>query len=88
MVLRHGGTLVIDDGKPTPELIGRSVDNLKRFRPTVMVNVPRALDMLVARMEDDFSLAEALFPELDVIVYGGASLGPAPGSSSRTSARA
>jgi feruloyl-CoA synthase len=76
MVLRHGGTLVIDDGKPTPELIGRSVDNLKRFRPTVMVNVPRALDMLVARMEDDFSLAEALFPELDVIVYGGASLGP------------
>ena len=76
MVLRHGGTLVIDDGKPTPELIGRSVDNLKRFRPTLMVNVPRALDMLVARMEDDFSLAEALFPELDVIVYGGASLGP------------
>ena len=76
MVLRHGGTLDIDDGKPTPELIGRSVDNLKRFRPTLMVNVPRALDMLVARMEDDFSLAEALFPELDVIVYGGASLGP------------
>jgi feruloyl-CoA synthase len=74
LVLRHGGTLVIDDGKPVAELIDRSVANLKRFRPTLMVNVPRGLDMLVARMDDDPSIAEALFPALDVIVYGGASL--------------
>ena len=74
MVLRHGGTLHIDDGKPMPELIARSVANLKRFKPTVMVNVPRGLDMLVARMEEDPSLAQALFPGLEVIVYGGASL--------------
>ena len=74
MVLRHGGTMYIDDGKPVTELIARSVANLKRFKPTVMVNVPRGLDMLVARMETDPSIAAALFPGLDVIVYGGASL--------------
>ena len=76
MVLRHGGTLYIDDGKPIPELVGRTIANLKRFKPTIMVNVPRGLDMLALRMEEDPSLAEAIFPGLDVIVYGGASLSP------------
>lgn len=76
MVLRHGGTLYIDDGKPVPELIGRSVAHLREIRPNVMVNVPRGLDMLVAQMEDDPQIAAELFPNLDVIVYGGASLAP------------
>ncbi|MBN8442439.1 MAG: AMP-binding protein [Thauera sp.] len=76
MVLRHGGTLYIDDGKPMPELVDRTIANLRRFQPSIMVNVPRGLEMLVARMEDDPSIADAIFPNLDVIVYGGASLPP------------
>lgn len=76
MVLRHGGTLYLDDGKPVPELIGRSVAHLCEIRPNVMVNVPRGLDMLVAQMEEDPAIADALFPNLDIIVYGGASLAP------------
>lgn len=76
MALRHGGTLYIDDGKPMPGLVERTVANLKRFKPTLMVNVPRGLDMLALRMEEDPSVAEAIFPGLDVIVYGGASLSP------------
>lgn len=74
MVLRHGGTLYLDDGKPVPELIGRSVAHLREIRPNVMVNVPRGLDMLVAQMEEDPAIADDLFPNLDIIVYGGASL--------------
>ena len=76
MVLRHGGTLYIDDGKPVPQLIGRSVRHLREIRPNVMVNVPRGLDMLVACMEEDPSIAAEIFPNLQVIIYGGAALLP------------
>lgn len=77
MALRHGGTLYIDDGKPVPQLIGRSIAHLRELRPNVMVNVPRGLDMLVASMEADPSIADDLFPNLEVIIYGGAALSSA-----------
>jgi acyl-CoA synthetase (AMP-forming)/AMP-acid ligase II len=32
MVLFHGGTLYIDDGKPAPGLIERTAENLRRTR--------------------------------------------------------
>ena len=76
LVLRHGGTLYLDDGKPVPQLIGRTVNNLRTIKPNVMTNVPRGLDMLVAAMEDDPDIANDIFPNLQVIVYGGASLSP------------
>lgn len=76
LVLRHGGTLYLDDGKPVPQLIGRTVNNLRTIKPNVMTNVPRGLDMLVAAMEDDPEIANDIFPNLQVIVYGGASLSP------------
>lgn len=76
MVLRHGGTLYLDDGKPVPQLIGRTVKNLRQIKPNVMTNVPRGLDMLVAAMEDEPEIANDIFPNLQVIVYGGASLAP------------
>lgn len=76
MVLRHGGTLYLDDGKPVPQLIGRTVRNLRAIKPNVMTNVPRGLDMLVAAMEDDPDIAKDIFPNLQIVVYGGASLSP------------
>lgn len=76
MVLRHGGTLYIDDGKPVPQLMPRTVQHLREIRPNVMINVPRGLDMLVAAMEEDPSVADDIFPNLQVIIYGGAALLP------------
>lgn len=76
MVLRHGGTLYLDDGKPVPHLIGRTVQHLRDIKPNVMTNVPRGLDMLVAAMEDDPTIAKDIFARLKAIVYGGASLAP------------
>ncbi|MGE4123677.1 MAG: feruloyl-CoA synthase [Pusillimonas sp.] len=76
LVLRHGGTLYLDDGKPVPQLIGRTVNNLRAIKPNIMTNVPRGLDMLVAAMEDDPDIANDIFPNLQIIVYGGASLSP------------
>ncbi|HUH87670.1 MAG TPA: AMP-binding protein [Pusillimonas sp.] len=74
MALRHGGALYIDDGKPVPQLIGRTVAHLREIKPNVMTNVPRGLDVLVAAIEADPSIADDIFPNLEVIVYGGAAL--------------
>jgi feruloyl-CoA synthase len=74
MVLRHGGTLYLDDGKPVPKLIDRTIRHLREIKPNVMVNVPRGLDMLVAAMEENPEAAKDIFTNLQIIVYGGAAL--------------
>ena len=48
MVLRHGGTLYIDEGKPAPGLIERTVANLREVSPTLYFNVPRGYETLLA----------------------------------------
>ncbi|MBM3397095.1 MAG: AMP-binding protein, partial [Betaproteobacteria bacterium] len=39
MTVFHGGTLYIDDGKPTPALIHETLRNLREIAPTVYFNV-------------------------------------------------
>ncbi len=39
----HGGTLYIDDGKPTPALMHETLRNLREIAPTVYFNVPDRL---------------------------------------------
>jgi feruloyl-CoA synthase len=53
MMLRNGGTLYIDEGKPVPALIGRTVANLREVSPTVYFNVPRGYAALVDYLEKD-----------------------------------
>ena len=74
MVLRHGGTLYIDDGKPVPGLIERTVANLREVSPTLYLNVPRGFAMLLDHLEGDRELARKFFRELDLVFYAGAAL--------------
>lgn len=74
MVLRWGGTLYIDDGKPTPALLERTLRNLKDVSPTVYFSVPRAYDMLVPMLRRDAALRERFFGRLRLIFYSGAAL--------------
>jgi feruloyl-CoA synthase len=74
LVLFHGGTLVIDDGKPAPGLIDRTVATLREVSPTLYFNVPRGFDMLLPYLERDAALREAFFRDLDVVFYAAASL--------------
>ncbi len=74
LVLFHGGTLVIDDGKPAPGLIDRSVATLREISPTLYFNVPRGFDMLLPYLERDEALRATFFRDLDVIFYAAASL--------------
>ena len=50
LVLRNGGTLYIDGGKPAPGLFATSLANLRSVVPTVYFNVPRGFDMLIAAL--------------------------------------
>jgi feruloyl-CoA synthase len=74
MVLGAGGTLYIDDGKPTPAALAKTIRNLKEISPTLYFSVPRAYDMLVPLLRDDAQLRERFFRQLQLIFYAGAAL--------------
>ena len=74
MMLRHGGTLYIDAGKPVPALIGRTVANLREVSPTVYFNVPRGYAVLLDHLEKDEALLQSFFARLDLLFYAAAAL--------------
>mgnify|MGYP001232507936 CR=1 FL=1 len=74
MVLRNGGALYIDAGKPAPPLFPISLANLRSVMPTVYFNVPRGFDMLITAMRADPALCWRFFTEVKVIFYAGAAL--------------
>ncbi|AVO53206.1 feruloyl-CoA synthase [Ectopseudomonas mendocina] len=74
LVLRNGGSLYIDDGRPVPGLIERSIENIKLVKPTLYFNVPRGYDALLPYLERDEALAQALFGRLELLFYAAASL--------------
>ncbi|MBQ0958045.1 feruloyl-CoA synthase [Ideonella sp. 4Y11] len=74
MVLCHGGTLYIDDGRPVPGAIEKTVRNLKDCQPNIHFNVPRGLDMLMGFFEDDLAFAKKVLAPLRAVFYAGAAL--------------
>ncbi len=74
LVLRNGGTLYIDEGRPAPGLIEKSVRNLRDVRPTLYFNVPRGMDMLLPFLENDVELARDFYSRLRMVFYAGAAL--------------
>jgi feruloyl-CoA synthase len=74
MVLKHGGTLYLDGGKPVPGLFDISIANLREIAPTLYMNVPRAFDMLLAALKSDAGLRKQFFSRLKLIFYAAAAL--------------
>ncbi|WP_454616286.1 feruloyl-CoA synthase [Bradyrhizobium cenepequi] len=74
LVLRNGGTLHIDGGKPAPSLFATSLANLRSVVPTVYFNVPRGFDMLIAALRDDDELRRQFFGDVKFAFYAGAAL--------------
>lgn len=74
MILRNGGSIYIDEGKPAPGLIEKTVANLREISPTMYFNVPRGFDMLIAYLEQDDALCRRFFANLDMIFYAAAAL--------------
>ena len=74
MVLYHGGTLYIDDGKPTPALVHETLRNLREIAPTVYFNVPTGFEAIALAMQTDDVLRKTLLSRVNMFFYAGAAL--------------
>jgi feruloyl-CoA synthase len=74
MVLRHAGTLVIDGGRPLPNLVAETARNLTEISPTIYFNVPAGYAALLPHLERDEALARSFFARLRLLFYAGAAL--------------
>lgn len=73
-VLYNGGTLYIDEGKPNPQAIERTVRNLREVSPNLYFNVPAGYAALLPYLRADETLRRSMFRNLKVLQYAGAGM--------------
>lgn len=76
MVLRNGGHLTVDRGRPAPGLVEITLRNMADVGPTMWVNVPRGFDQALHALEHDEELARRVFANVDLVFYAAAALNP------------
>ena len=74
LVLYNGGSLYIDDGKPTPALMAETLRNLREVAPTVYFNVPTGFEAIAHAMKADPVLRKNLLSRVRMFFYSGAAL--------------
>jgi feruloyl-CoA synthase len=74
LILRHGGTLYIDQGRPVSGRFAETARNLREIAPTLYFNVPRGYEMLIVALQEDEGLRQNFFSRLQVMFYAAASL--------------
>jgi feruloyl-CoA synthase len=75
LVLYNGGTLYIDEGRPTPALFPETLRNLREVACTAHFAVPRLYEMLLPHLVSDAVLRETFFRRLRLLFYAAAGLG-------------
>jgi feruloyl-CoA synthase len=74
LILANGGSLYIDDGRPTPAGIAETLRNLREISPTVYFNVPKGFEMLAPHLREDAQLRKNFYRKLRAYFFAGASL--------------
>jgi feruloyl-CoA synthase len=74
MTVFNGGTFYVDDGRPTPADMAKTIRNLREVSPTWYFNVPAGYDALVPHLEADPDLRQSFFRNLKMLWYAGASM--------------
>ena len=74
LVIYNGGTLYIDEGKPTPALIGETLRNLREIAPTIYFNVPKGFEEIANALEVDPVLRKTFFSRVNMFFFSGAGL--------------
>ncbi len=72
--LFNGGSFYIDEGKPTPALIHKTIANLREVAPTTYYNVPVGFELIAAAMKTDDLLRKNLLSNVRMFFYAGAAL--------------
>ena len=74
IVLHHGGTLYIDEGRPLPGLFDATLRNLREVSATAHFTVPRTYEMLLPHLREDAALRERFFARLKLFFHAAAGL--------------
>ena len=74
ITLYNGGTLYIDDGKPTPSGMAQTLRNLREISPTIYFNVPKGFEEIALAMDRDPVLRNSLFKRCKAFMFAGAGL--------------
>ena len=74
ITLYNGGTLYIDEGKPTAALIGETLRNLREIAPTLYFNVPKGFEEIANALEVDAQLRKTLLSKVKMFFFSGAGL--------------
>ncbi len=81
IVMRTGGTMYIDEGRPLPGAIDCTLAHLRAgadgddgVQPTIYFNVPRGYEMMLPALETDDDLARRFFGRLRMCFYAGAGM--------------
>lgn len=76
LTLFNGGSMYLDEGKPTPSGIAQTIRNLREISPTVYFNVPKGYESLLPYLREDATLREKFFHRLHAMFFSGAGLSP------------
>jgi feruloyl-CoA synthase len=74
IVLYNGGSLYIDEGRPTLNGFHATAHNLREIAPTAYFNVPRGYELLVEQLRDDAALRSRFFSNVQILFYAAAGL--------------
>ena len=74
LVLYNGGTLYIDEGKPTPAAFPSTLANLRDIATTAYFNVPKGYEMLVPALRGDAAFRSHFFSRVRILFYAAAGL--------------
>jgi len=74
IVLYNGGTLYIDEGKPTSSGFAATIRNLREIPTTAYYNVPKGFEMLAPELRRDEAFRRHFFSRLQILFYAAAGL--------------
>jgi len=73
-VLKEGGTMYLDDGRPVPGEFAKTLRNLREVSPTRFSSVPAGYAILADALEQDEALGRSFFRQLRRLTSSGAKL--------------
>nr|WP_315466272.1 feruloyl-CoA synthase [uncultured Rhodoferax sp.] len=74
IVIYNGGTLYLDEGKPTPSGMAETIRNLREIAPTVYFNVPTGFEVIAHTMKTDEQLRKNLLSRVQMFFFAAAAL--------------
>ncbi|MDH4415668.1 MAG: feruloyl-CoA synthase [Acidovorax sp.] len=74
IVIYNGGTLYLDEGKPTPTGMAETIRNLREIAPTVYFNVPTGFEVIAHTMKTDEQLRKNLLSRVQMFFFAAAAL--------------